>query len=121
MGTPEREDAPRANESWPLYTAAELAGMLGITNHLLAKWRRRGMGPKFIREARNCVVYLKSDVNTWLRNHRQQVQVRYPKMTAASKKREAARREKRAAPSNVTPLKRRRRSTRADRSQSPGA
>ena len=117
-----RDDVLRANESFPLYRPAELAEMLGITPDLLARWRARGGGPKFICEARNLIVYLKSDVNAWLRKRRRD-RLTYPKKKTAARKREAVKRAKRAAQDNVTPIKRRR-TTRADRptpTESPGA
>ena len=123
-----RDDVLRANESFPLYRPAELAEMLGITPDLLARWRARGGGPKFICEARNLIVYLKSDVNAWLRKRRRD-RLTYPKKKTAARKREAVKRAKRAATIGV--LKReaqkvlkRRRTTRADSpapTESPGA
>ena len=111
METEKRDEALRHNESFPLYTAKELAQMLGISPTVLARWRAQGGGPKFIAEARNSVVYLVSDVNAWLLKRRRE-RLTFPKLKAAAKKREAA---KRAA---KTPTKRRR-STRADPSASP--
>ena len=72
MNTARRNETPRFNESFPLYTPAELAQALGITPDLLARWRARGVGPKFIREARNCIVYLRTDVDDWLRKRRRE-------------------------------------------------
>lgn len=122
MKTHKRDEALRPNESFALYTPKGLARRLGISRALLARWRLRGGGPKFIAESRNCVVYLVSDVNAWLHERRRD-RLSYPKMKAAAKKRVAAQRKKATAADNVTPIKRRR-STRADRpapTESPGA
>ena len=93
LALPQKELRP--NESFPLFTTEELAQRLGVTTDLLARWRSRGGGPKFIAEARNLIVYLKSDVNAWLRKRRRE-RLSYPKMKVAAKQREAARRRKRA-------------------------
>ena len=85
-------EKPRPNESFPLYTAGELAQMLEVSSDTLRRWRMRGGGPMFIRESSRCVVYLKKDVDLWLETHRQRVQTSYQKVKAAARKREAARR-----------------------------
>ena len=98
--------------------------MLSLSGSTLRRWRKRGTGPKFIRENIRSIVYLRKSVLAWLKKRERRVQVSYPKVKAAALKREAAKRAKLSAPNNVTPIKRRRRSTRADKAaapESPGA
>jgi transposase-like protein len=59
----------REDESFPVYRPDELARMLGVTPNTLREWRKKGHGPKFIRHTSHCVVYLKTTVHQWLRNH----------------------------------------------------
>lgn len=89
---------PRENESFALYTAAELAEKLGVKVDTLRKWRIEGRGPPFIKETSRSILYMRDSVDKWLKKHERVVQHSY---------------------------KRRRRSTRADkpsaRPESPGA
>ena len=116
MSIDARDEAPRNNDFW---TEEEFGRMLSVSRSTLRRWRKRGTGPKFIRESAQTIVYLKKSVLAWLKRRERRIQVSYPKVKAAARKREAAKRAKRAAPSNVTPIKRRRRSTRADKSAAP--
>lgn len=66
-------------ESSPLYTARELAAILGVQLDTLRKWRIQGKGPPFIRETRITVVYRKVDVDQWLAQSVQRVQTVEPR------------------------------------------
>jgi hypothetical protein len=76
---------PRDDGSFPVYTAAELAKMLGVNTATLGQWRIKGKGPKFIRETPKTVVYLRETVHQWLKDHEQHTQVTYKKKTKAKR------------------------------------
>lgn len=66
-------------ESSPVYTARELAGILGVQLDTLRKWRIAGKGPPFIRETRITVVYRKAAVDEWLAQAETRVQTAEPR------------------------------------------
>jgi transposase-like protein len=68
---------PRDDESWPVYTSAEVAKMLGISTDTLSNWRSVGKGPRFVTEGAKVTVYLRETVHQWLRDHERQTTVTY--------------------------------------------
>lgn len=62
-----------------VYTARELAAMLGVQLDTLRKWRIAGKGPPFIRETRITVVYRKAAVDEWLAQAETKVQITQPR------------------------------------------
>jgi hypothetical protein len=44
----------------------ELAEMLGRAPHTLAKWRLRGVGPRYAKPAGGHVIYDVADVEAWI-------------------------------------------------------
>lgn len=47
-------------------TSKEVRNMLGVCELTMARMRRSGRGPKFIRLGLNCVRYGRADVEAWL-------------------------------------------------------
>ena len=47
-------------------TEAEAAELLQVTRFALRKWRRSGLGPRFVRCGGRLVRYLQADINSWL-------------------------------------------------------
>ncbi len=61
-----------SKENFGLLTEDELASVLGVMPLTLAKWRRDGRGPAFLRPGKT-VFYRRQDVDLWLqRNVRMQ-------------------------------------------------
>lgn len=59
-------------KSTVLITEAELADHLGLSRSTLQKWRRKKVGPAFIRIAQNCVRYRREDVLAWIDSQQNQ-------------------------------------------------
>jgi hypothetical protein len=59
----------RLPPTFPVYSADELAALLGVSKQTLRLWRQRKRGPRFIRETPRTCVYLKSTVHDWLKAH----------------------------------------------------
>jgi hypothetical protein len=71
--SPVTSDVTPLDES-PVYRPRELAAMLGVKVGTLRKWRRAGIGPRFVQETSRSTVYLKASVVQWMRTiERQQV------------------------------------------------
>jgi len=49
-----------------LLLASEVAARLRVTEKALEHWRRRGMGPNFIRLGRNCIRYRLEDIEIFI-------------------------------------------------------
>ena len=56
------EDGPRSR----LLSPAEVAVQLGVEASTLAAWRRRGIGPGFVRLTSRCVRYAEAEVERFL-------------------------------------------------------
>lgn len=50
----------------------EAARLIGFAPQTLANWRKRGVGPHYVRSGRahSSVVYMTSDLEAWLLEHR---------------------------------------------------
>ena len=77
----------RNDDDFPVYNARELAALLGVSTQTLYLWRVKGQGPKFIRETRQTVVYLKSTVAEWMKSHEVQTQRIYHRPSKLKPKR----------------------------------
>jgi predicted DNA-binding transcriptional regulator AlpA len=53
-----------------LLSPAEVAIQLGVEASTLAAWRRRGIGPRFVRLTARCVRYAESEVERFLTRRR---------------------------------------------------
>jgi hypothetical protein len=69
--------ALRADESFPIFTAQELAEFLQVQPDTLRKWRVAGTGPKFIQNTARSIVYLRKSVYEWLEGRERVTQVSY--------------------------------------------
>lgn len=49
-----------------LYTEADLTKMLGIKRRTLHEWRRKSIGPKYIRISYRMIRYRERDLANWL-------------------------------------------------------
>ena len=49
-----------------LLTTKQVARMLGLAPYTMAKFRRKGMGPKYLQLGKNTIRYKKTDVIAWI-------------------------------------------------------
>lgn len=47
-------------------TETEAAALLQVTRFALRKWRRSGLGPRFVRCGGRLVRYVQADIDSWL-------------------------------------------------------
>lgn len=53
----------------PLMRASAVAALLDVEETQLAKWRRKGTGPPWLRVTSRCIRYPPNDVQAWQSRH----------------------------------------------------
>lgn len=59
-----------ARHGFEMLDTRAAAAFIGLTDRTLEGWRRRGAGPPFIRVNAKVVRYLRTDLMTWIEQHR---------------------------------------------------
>lgn len=51
-----------------VFSASKVARLLGMSSRGLHNWRKRGLGPRFVRVGRH-ILYPRGEVTAWLEKH----------------------------------------------------
>ena len=59
-------DHATTNPQNAVLTETEAAALLQVTRFALRKWRRSGLGPRFVRCGGRLIRYMQADIDSWL-------------------------------------------------------